>query len=221
MAKSSEQVTSLFPNHLAAVIRWKDADEAYQAVLTAARAGVGSVEITSGTPQAFELISRLRREVGDSSVVGAGTITDSSLAKMAVESGAQYLVTPYLVPEVAEIAREAGLLLVMGATTPTEIAQAVAAGADLVKVFPAAPIGGPAYIQAVRGPMPDVPLWVSGGVGILEVAAYLKAGAEVVGLTNDLFRPELMTQHAWGAIAELCQQALSAAGVKQAVSTPV
>ncbi|MHB8393504.1 MAG: bifunctional 4-hydroxy-2-oxoglutarate aldolase/2-dehydro-3-deoxy-phosphogluconate aldolase [Candidatus Dormibacteria bacterium] len=219
MANSSEPLTRLFPHHLAAVMRWPDAEEAYEAVLTAARAGIGSVEITSGTPHAFELISRLRQEVGDSCAVGAGTITDAALAKQAVDSGAQYLVTPYLVPEAAVVARDAGRLLVMGATTPSEIAQAVAAGADLVKVFPAAPIGGPAYIQAVRGPMPDVPLWVSGGVGILEVAAYLKAGAQVIGLTNDLFRSELVAAHAWGEIAQLCQQALVAAGAKQAVST--
>ena len=202
----------LFPNHLAAVIRWKDADQAYQAVLAAARAGVGSVEVTSGTPGAFGIISRLRKEVGSGCAVGAGTITDTNLARQAIDSGAQYLVTPYLVPEVAGMTHAAGLLLVMGATTPSEIAQAQAAGADLVKVFPAAPIGGPAYIQAVRGPMPDVPLWVSGGVGIADVGAYLKAGAQVVGLTNDLFRADLLTSGSTAEITALCHEALRAAG---------
>ena len=120
--------------------------------------------------------------------------------------------------EVVPVARESGLLLVMGATTPSEIAQAVAAGAGLVKVFPAAPMGGPAYLQAVRGPMPEVPLWVSGGIRILDVAAYLKAGAQVVGLTNDLFRPELLSTHAWDEIERLCQQALLAAGVEPAAA---
>ncbi|MHB1500214.1 MAG: bifunctional 4-hydroxy-2-oxoglutarate aldolase/2-dehydro-3-deoxy-phosphogluconate aldolase [Candidatus Dormibacteria bacterium] len=212
MTITPDPLSRLFPNHLAAVIRWQEPDEAYQAVLTAARSGIGSVEITAGTPGAFELVRRLRQEVGDTCVVGAGTITDAELATRAVESGAQYLVTPYLVPEVAAVAREAELLLVMGATTPSEIAQAQAAGAGLVKVFPAAPIGGPAYIQAVRGPMPEVPLWVSGGVGIDDVAAYLRAGAQVVGLTNDLFRPALLTGRAWDELARLCRLALVAAG---------
>lgn len=214
MTNSPARVNELFPNHIAAVIRWKDADQAYQAVLAAARAGVGSVEITSGTPRAFELISRLGKEVGSACVVGAGTITDTDLAQQAIDSGAQYLVTPYLVPEVAAMTHAAGRLLVMGATTPSEIAQAQAAGADLVKVFPAAPIGGPAYIQAVRGPMPDVPLWVSGGVGIADVAAYLKAGAQVVGLTNDLFRADLLTSGATAEITKLCHEALRAAGAR-------
>jgi 2-dehydro-3-deoxyphosphogluconate aldolase/(4S)-4-hydroxy-2-oxoglutarate aldolase len=211
MVNSSDPVAAVFPKRLAAVIRWSDADEAYQAVLTAGRSGMGSVEVTAGTPQVFELISRLRAELGDTCAVGAGTITDSSLAERAVASGAQYLVTPYLVPEVAPVAREAGLLLVMGATTPSEIAQAVGAGAGLIKIFPVAPIGGPAYVQVVRGPMPDVPLWVSGGVGIADIAADLRVGVRVVGLTNDLFRPELISAHDWDGLGRLCRQALAAA----------
>ncbi len=218
MVSSPERVDRIFPSHLAGVIRWKDAEEAYQAVLTAARSGLGSVEITSGTPTAFELIARLRQEVGASCVVGAGTITSAALANEAVESGAQYLVTPYLVPEAALVAREAEVLLVMGATTPSEIAQAQALGADLVKVFPAASIGGPGYIAAIRGPMPDVPLWVSGGVEISDIAEYLRAGAQVVGLTADLFRPALLKSQAWGEIERLCRLALSETGVPEGVA---
>jgi 2-dehydro-3-deoxyphosphogluconate aldolase/(4S)-4-hydroxy-2-oxoglutarate aldolase len=214
---SSEALTTLFPHRLAAVIRWPDAEEAYQAVLAAARAGIGSVEITSSTPRVFELVPRLRKEVGDSCAVGIGTITDASLARDAIAASAQYLVTPYLVPEVAPIAAAAGVFLAMGATTPTEIAQAEAAGAGLVKVFPAGAIGGPGYIKAVRGPMPKVPLWVSGAVGIGDVAAFLEAGVQVVALTNDLFRPDLIAAHDWAGIEKLTRQALSAAGVGPAV----
>jgi 2-dehydro-3-deoxyphosphogluconate aldolase/(4S)-4-hydroxy-2-oxoglutarate aldolase len=214
---NSESLTTLFPNRLAAVIRWSDAEEAYQSVLAAARCGIGSVEITSGTPRAFELITRLRQEVRDSCAVGAGTITDAALARDAIAAGAQYLVTPYLVPEVAPIAATAGVFLAMGATTPTEIAQAEALGADLVKVFPAGVIGGPAYIRAIRGPMPKVPLWVSGGVGIGDIGAFLDAGVQVVALTNDLFRSDLIKAHDWAGIEKLAEQALRAVGAESAV----
>lgn len=214
---SSQSLANLFPNRLAAVIRWSDAEEAYQSVLAAARSGIGSVEITSGTPGAFELITRLRQEVADSCAVGAGTITDAALAHDAIAAGAQYLVTPYLVPEVAPIAAAAGVFLAMGATTPTEIAQAEALGADLVKVFPAGVIGGPAYIRAIRGPMPKVPLWVSGAVGIGEIGAFLDAGVQVVALTNDLFRPDLLKAHDWAGIEKLAEQALRAVGAESAV----
>ncbi len=208
---SADRIASYFPTRLAAVIRWDDADQAYQAVRAAADAGIGSVEVTSGTPRAFELIARLRAELGDRCRVGGGTITGAAMAREALAAGAEYLVTPYLVPEVAAVAASAGTFLVMGATTPTEIATAVAAGADLVKVFPANPVGGPDYIRAVRGPMPQVALWVSGMVAISDISAYLDAGVRVVGLTTDLFRPELLRGSRWDDIAGLCRSALSAA----------
>ncbi|MGH7639371.1 MAG: bifunctional 4-hydroxy-2-oxoglutarate aldolase/2-dehydro-3-deoxy-phosphogluconate aldolase [Candidatus Dormibacteria bacterium] len=199
-----------FPQRLAAVIRWKDGEEARQAVLAAVRAGIASVEVTSGTPGAFDLVRELRQRLGDSRVVGAGTITTAELARAALASGAQYLVTPYLSEDVAAVARPHDVLLVMGATTPSEIARAQALGADLVKVFPAGPIGGASYIAAIRGPMPEVPLWVSGGIRVTEIADYLKAGAQVVGLTADLFRPQLLSAHRWEEIESLARTALEA-----------
>ncbi|MGA7362198.1 MAG: bifunctional 4-hydroxy-2-oxoglutarate aldolase/2-dehydro-3-deoxy-phosphogluconate aldolase [Candidatus Dormiibacterota bacterium] len=209
----NSQLSSLFPRRLAAIIRWNDREQAAQAATAAARAGIGSVEITTGTPGAFELIRELRSraELRDSCAFGAGTVTDGELANRAIEAGAQYLVTPYLVPAVAEVARNAGVPLVMGALTPSEIARAEELGAQLIKVFPAAPVGGPAYIRAVRGPMPHTPLWVSGGVLVDDCEDYLRAGADVVGLTNDLFRPELLLASDWDGLTRLCEQALAGA----------
>ena len=211
----SADVSSLFPHRLAAIIRWHDRLQAARAALVAARAGIGSMEVTAGTPGAFELIQdlRARQDLGHSCAVGAGTVTDAEIAARAIGAGAQYLVTPYLVPAVAEVATRAGVPLVMGALTPTEIARAEELGAQLVKVFPAGPVGGPAYIRAIRGPMPHTPLWVSGGVLVDDCEEYLRAGADVVGLTNDLFRPELLIAEDWDGLARLCEEALAAAVV--------
>lgn len=204
------EVFALFPKRLAAIIRWNDRDQAAHAAEVAARAGVGSVEITAATPGVFELIRdlRSRQDLGHECSFGAGTVTDAAVASRAIEAGAQYLVTPYLVPAVAEVARQAGVPLVMGALTPTEIARAEELGAQLVKVFPAAPVGGPAYIRALRGPMPNSPIWVSGGVEVENSLEYLRAGADVVGLTNDLFRPELLMSEDWAGLTSLCERAL-------------
>lgn len=203
-------VSALFPNRLAAIIRWNDRAQAAQAVAVAARAGIGSVEITVATPGVFDLIRELRasRDLGQECSFGAGTVTDAELASRAIEAGAQYLVTPYLVPAVAEVANRAQVPLVMGALTPTEIARAEELGAQLVKVFPAAPVGGPAYIRAIRGPMPSSPIWVSGGVRVEDSLEYLNAGADVVGLTNDLFRPDLLMAEDWAGLTSLCERAL-------------
>jgi 2-dehydro-3-deoxyphosphogluconate aldolase/(4S)-4-hydroxy-2-oxoglutarate aldolase len=216
----TSQTSQLFPHHVAAVIRWHDADQALQAALVAARAGLGSIEITAGTPRAFELIRdlRQRRDLGRECAFGCGTIVDAETASRAIDAGAQYLVTPYLVPAASEVASRAGVPLVMGALTPTEVARAEELGASLVKVFPADPVGGPAYIRALRGPMPNVPIWVSGGVKIADCAEYLEAGADVVGLTNDLFRPELLEAQDWLGLARLCERALAAVGVTPQVT---
>lgn len=177
------------------------------------------MEVTATTPGAFELIGALRkqRDLGQICTFGAGTITDSELARRGLDAGAQYLVTPYLVPAVVEVARSAGVPLVMGALTPSEIAQAEQLGAELVKVFPASTVGGPAYIRALRGPMPLSPIWVSGGIQLSDCEEYLRAGADVVGLTNDLFRPELLRSEDWDGLTTLCERAL--AGVGAASST--
>lgn len=194
---------------MAAIIRWHDQEQAARAASVAARSGVGSVEVTCGTPGAFQLIRDLRSDsdLAATCAFGAGTVTNSEIATQAIDAGAQYLVTPYLVPTVAEISSRSGVPLVMGALTPTEIASAETLGAQLVKVFPAAPVGGPDYIRAVRGPMPSTPLWVSGGIRIDECEAYLRAGADVVGLTNDLFRPELLRAGDWEGLTRLCERA--------------
>lgn len=217
----SPELAALFPHRLAAIIRWHDQRQAAQAASVAARAGVGSLEVTSATPGAFELIRALRSEpeLAASCSFGMGTVTDSDIAARAIDAGAQYLVTPHLVPQVAELAAQARVPLVMGALTPTEIATAAELGASLIKVFPAAPVGGPAYIRALRGPMPSTPIWVSGGILIEGCGDYLQAGADVVGLTNDLFRPELVLAEDWVGLAELCERALRACATPLARSS--
>ena len=100
----------------------------------------------------------------------------------AVAAGAAYLVAPDFRPEMVAFAVGRGIPVVPGALTPTEVAAAWAAGATAVKVFPVSAVGGPAYVKAVRAPLPEVPLVPTGGVGIDDIGAYLAAGAAAVGL---------------------------------------
>jgi 2-dehydro-3-deoxyphosphogluconate aldolase/(4S)-4-hydroxy-2-oxoglutarate aldolase len=103
-------------------------------------------------------------------------------AERAVEAGATYLISPDFRPEVVAWGVERGVPVVPGALTPTEIAAAFTAGATAVKVFPVSAVGGPAYLKAVRAPLPEVPLVPTGGVGLDDIGAYLDAGAAAVGI---------------------------------------
>jgi 2-dehydro-3-deoxyphosphogluconate aldolase/(4S)-4-hydroxy-2-oxoglutarate aldolase len=111
-----------------------------------------------------------------------GTVTTEARAHEAVAAGAEFLVTPNVHAGVARLAREAGRFLVMGALTPTEVVAAHELGADLVKVYPLPPVGGPAYLSVVRQPLGDIRMLAAGGFGVDEIPAYARAGAVAFGM---------------------------------------
>jgi len=204
-------IEEAFPNRLCGVLRTQDADTGFQACLAAVEGGVGSIEVTTTVPSCFEMVRGLRASTGASHPIGVGTVWDPGAVMEAKEAGAAFVVTPVLLPEVADACREHDLLCVLGALTPTEIYQARLAGAKLVKVFPIGPVGGAAYIRALNGPMGGVPLWVSGGVEVADVRGYLELGVRVVGLTSALFSPEVLAKKDMGAIRRIAEEAARAA----------
>jgi 2-dehydro-3-deoxyphosphogluconate aldolase/(4S)-4-hydroxy-2-oxoglutarate aldolase len=111
-----------------------------------------------------------------------GTVTGAERARQALAAGAEFIVSPNVSREVADAARQAGVYVLLGAATPTEIVAAREAGADLVKVYPLPPLGGPAYLRVVRGPLGDVPMLAAGGFGPEEIPAYREAGAVAFGI---------------------------------------
>ena len=204
-------IEQAFPNRLCAVLRTQDADAGFQACLAALEGGIGSLEVTTTVPSCFEMIRGLRATTGSRHPIGVGTVWDPGAVQDAKEAGASFVVTPVLLPEVAEACRTHDLLCVLGALTPTEIYQARLAGAHLVKVFPIAPVGGSEYVRALNGPLGGVPLWVSGGVEIADVRAYLELGVKVVGLTSALFAPESLARRDMDAVRQKAQEAARAA----------
>jgi 2-dehydro-3-deoxyphosphogluconate aldolase/(4S)-4-hydroxy-2-oxoglutarate aldolase len=150
-----------------------------------AAAGVELVEVTFSVPEAAGLLRELlaaRPPAEGPPWFGMGTATTAARAREAVEAGAEFLVTPNVSADVAREAQRAGLFLVMGALTPTEIVAAAGLGADLVKVYPLPPVGGPAYLATIRGPLGDIPMLAAGGFGVEEIPAYARAGAIAFGL---------------------------------------
>jgi len=173
---------------LVGVVRTDDAAQGERQARLFIAGGIRLVEITFTVPGATSLVSRLlaERRTGAGHLVGMGTVTDGERARRAVAAGAEFIVSPNVSREVAEVARRAGRFLVIGALTPSEIVGAREAGADLVKVFPLPPVGGPAYLAAVRGPLGDIPMLASGGFGPEEIPAYREAGAIAFGIGAQL-----------------------------------
>src|SRR5919109_4513242 len=204
-------IEQAFPNRLCGVLRTTDSDTGFQACLAALEGGVQSIEITTTVPSWDEMIRGLRATTGARFPIGVGTVWDPGAVKEAKEAGAAFAVTPVLLPEVGQACREHDILCVLGALTPTEIYQARLEGAALVKVFPIAPVGGPRYIEALSGPMGGVPLWVSGGVAIEDIEAYLRLGVKAVGLTNALFPADALAQDNMEVIRQNAARAAQAA----------
>jgi 2-dehydro-3-deoxyphosphogluconate aldolase / (4S)-4-hydroxy-2-oxoglutarate aldolase len=204
-------IAEAFPNRLCGVLRTENAEAGFQACLAAMEAGVQSIEITKTVPSCFELIKGLIATTFGRYPVGVGTVWDPGAVKEAKAAGASFVVTPVVLPEVAEACRQEDILCVLGALTPSEIYQARLAGATLVKVFPIAPVGGPSYIEALNGPLAGVPFWVSGGVPMEDIGAYLRLGVKVVGLTGSLFPPEALAKKDMERIRQNAQRAALAA----------
>lgn len=176
-----------------AVVRTRSLDEAARQARLFASAGIELVEVTFTVPGAAGLVRDLLAERGDRPgppYFGLGTVTTADRAREAVTAGAEFLVTPNVSSDVARVARGAGLFLVMGALTATEVVAARELGADIVKIYPLPPVGGPAYLSVLRQPLGDIPMLASGGYGIEEIPAYGQAGASAFGIGGPLLGPD-------------------------------
>jgi 2-dehydro-3-deoxyphosphogluconate aldolase / (4S)-4-hydroxy-2-oxoglutarate aldolase len=149
-------------------------------------AGVRAVEFTFSAPDVTDALRAYAARKPDDVALGAGTVTTVDQARQAVDAGATYLISPAVCVPVIEEGARLGVPVLPGALTPTEILQAWRSGAAMVKVFPASALGGPAYLKAVRGPLPEIPLVPTGGVDVDNAGAYLAAGAVGVGVGSPL-----------------------------------
>ncbi|TWD79538.1 2-dehydro-3-deoxyphosphogluconate aldolase/(4S)-4-hydroxy-2-oxoglutarate aldolase [Kribbella amoyensis] len=183
------------------VVRAPAIDDARDLCAALVAGGIRVIELTFTTP---DLPRHLERAAsGDTgAVVGAGTVQTAAQAKTAVDAGAQFLVTPGQGPEAAEVvaaAHAAGVPIVLGALTPSEVMTAVALGAEAVKIFPAHQFG-PKYFKDLNGPFPGVPLVPSGGVNAGNAKQFLDAGALAVSAGTDVVSPADVAAANWSTI---------------------
>ncbi|HEY5157013.1 MAG TPA: bifunctional 4-hydroxy-2-oxoglutarate aldolase/2-dehydro-3-deoxy-phosphogluconate aldolase [Anaerolineales bacterium] len=175
---------------LLAVIRGPSPELTVKMVEALVAGGVSGIEITYSTPNAEEVVRTLYGKFGQSIVLGMGTLTKPEQALSAKAAGANFLVSPICEPDLVREMVLSGLLTMAGALTPTEVIQAYNLGADVIKIFPGS-LGGPAYIKALKGPFPYIPMMPTGGVSAGNVKEWFATGVVAVGAGSELCPPQL------------------------------
>jgi 2-dehydro-3-deoxyphosphogluconate aldolase/(4S)-4-hydroxy-2-oxoglutarate aldolase len=175
---------------LLAVIRGPSPELTVKMVEALVAGGVLGIEITYSTPNAENVVKTLAKKFEDSIVLGMGTLTKPEPAESAKAAGSSFLVSPICETKLVKAMVKTGLLTMAGALTPTEVFQAYNLGADVIKIFPGS-LGGPAYIKALKGPFPYVPMMPTGGVNAANVAEWFSTGVVAVGAGSELCPPQL------------------------------
>jgi 2-dehydro-3-deoxyphosphogluconate aldolase/(4S)-4-hydroxy-2-oxoglutarate aldolase len=150
------------------------------------KGGVAAIEITFTVPGAHRVIEALAKRFSEDDIIlGAGTVLDPETTRIAILSGAQYVVSPSLNPETVRLCNRYRVACMPGAMTLREVIECMEAGADIVKVFPGE-LFGPRIIKAIRGPLPQAELMPTGGVTVENAAEWIKAGAVALGVGSSL-----------------------------------
>jgi 2-dehydro-3-deoxyphosphogluconate aldolase/(4S)-4-hydroxy-2-oxoglutarate aldolase len=189
-------------------LRMFSAEDARFAADAVAGAGIPIVEVTMTVPGALAVIADLAQH-NPNLIVGAGSIFDLDTARRCLDAGAIFLTSTGLDLAVVEFAVAKGVVVLPGALTPTEVMAAWKAGADFVKIFPCAQVGGPAYIKALKAPFRHVPLIAAGGVNQQTAADFIRAGAVALGIGKDLIPQDAIKRRQPHRIQELAHRYLT------------
>lgn len=199
--KKQDVLKRLFESGVVAVIRMNDRQRVARVVDAIRLGGVDCIEITMTLPGAIEVIADLASKAGTDVVIGAGTVTDPETARAVIDAGAQFVVSPIFDPRIIACCRERDVVSIPGCYTPTEIFAATAAGADIVKVFPARGLG-PGYLKDLAGPFPNLRLMPTGGVTIENVGEWVAAGAVAVGIGGELLDKKAIAEGRYEVLTE-------------------
>lgn len=195
----------LYDKGVVAVVRASGSDQLLEVARALLTGGVDCIEITMTTPNALEVISNCRKELGDEALVGVGSVLSGEVARSAIDAGAQFVVSPIFKMELIETAHAADLPCVPGAFSPTEVQLAHEAGADIVKVFPGGAVG-PKYFKDLLGPLPHLKLTPTGGVNLDTAADWIANGASTLGVGSALVTKKALAAGDMGEIEQLAKK---------------
>ena len=204
MSTKAEIIQRLLDPGIIAVVRAPAAELALPVAEALIAGGVIAVEITMTTPNAIEAIRVTKQAIGERGLIGVGTVLDAGTCQSAIEAGAEFVVSPILRRELVPIAHAAGRPIMLGAYTPTEAQLAHEAGADFIKIFPADGLG-PAYLKAIRAPLPHLRVVPTGGVDLNTAADFLKAGCAALGVGSSLVSARILREADWRELTRLAE----------------
>ena len=206
MPESREQnLERLHRSGIVAVVRGDDSSTVIEVCRALLSGGVDVLEVTFTIPGAHRVLEQVTSELGQRALIGAGTVLDAETARIAVLSGAEFVVSPVVNLDVIATCRRYSKLVMPGAFSPTEVLAAWQAGADVVKVFPCDTVG-PAYLRALRGPLPQVRLLPTGGVTLASAEEFLLSGAFALGVGSALVEPQAVKSADFSRIEKLANR---------------
>ncbi len=182
------------------ILRTDDMQTLINVTRAVVKAGVRVMEYTMTTPGLLDDLSDISRQFPEL-IIGIGTVMGSADARTAIVNGAEFIVSPVSVLEMAHVVKSHDKLLMLGAMTPTEMWRAHEVGSDIVKIFPANVVGS-GFIKDMKGPMPGIEIFMTGGIGLENAREYLDAGAAAIGLGGCLFKKEWIKNAQWDKITE-------------------
>jgi 2-dehydro-3-deoxyphosphogluconate aldolase/(4S)-4-hydroxy-2-oxoglutarate aldolase len=210
MRTKQEIISRLIKPGLVAVVRARSSEQVIPLSEALLRGGICAIEVTMTTPNAIEAIRHASRTLPSEALIGVGTVLDAKTCLEAIQAGAQFVVSPITRAQIAKAAHDFDKPVMLGAFTPTEAQAAYDAGADFVKLFPA-DVLGPAYIKAVRAPLPHLKLVPTGGVTLENVAEFFRAGCPAVGIGSSLISNAILEKNDWMALEEIARRFVDAA----------
>ena len=202
---SHEQLQRVLDRGIVAIIRAPSSEQLVHVARALADGGIDVIEVTFTVPNVLDILAQVRKELGDRVLLGAGTVLDPETARAAILAGAEFIVSPVVNCDVIRLCKRYAKLAMPGAFTPTEVLTAWDAGADIIKIFPA-DVGGPAYLKAIHGPLPQVRLMPTGGVNLETLRDFVKAGACAVGLGTALVEAQAVRDGNMDRIRDLARQ---------------
>ena len=205
--KKYKILNQLHENYLIAVVRGNDEDETKKIVDEIIKGGFKNIEITFTVPNAEEVINQVHKQYGDDIVLGAGTVLDAATAQIAINKGAQYIVSPHLDTNISKLCNIYSIPYLPGCSSATEIIEALRYGSDLIKLFPGGQLGA-GFIKDIKGPVPNVELMPSGGVNLDNVSDWIEKGSFAVGIGGDLTKE--FTGNNFEVISEKAQKYVEA-----------